>query len=307
MSIRLLRLWSVRLVSAQIHGFRRFAAAQKLYLDRRLVCLVGPNEVGKSSALLAFERGGDTDGIVATDRSRSAVVPDDQAVLRLEFRLNDEDRRAISDLGLPGQAEGAHSFRFSKLASGQRRGGLRPQRLSRDLEPRKSTAGTLKSAVEGSEWLSEEQSAGTPAEPSRLAAIQEELAKEDEDLDGPALEEIRGLVNALDTAETHEDLARQLEALVEHESAVNPNREAVRRLFDRVPQFIPFNEEARVLEAEYDLASAAADAPPALANLASLARLDLAALHQAVQDGLSGRAQSLCDTANQKLQREFEA
>lgn len=297
----------MRLVSAHIHGFRRFVTNEKLYVDRRLVCLVGPNEVGKSSALLALERGRDAEEIVATDRSRSVAVPDDQVVVQLDFRLGDEDRRAIADLGLPGQAEQALFFRVTKLANGQRGTRLGPQRLNRDLKPRKAAARALRRAAEGSEWLSEEQTAGTPAEPPRLTAIHEELSKKDDDLDGSAVEEIRGLANALDGAEVHDGLARQLDALVEHESAVNPHREARRRLLERTPEFVPFDDEARVLEAEYDLATVAADAPLALTNLAALAGLDLAELHTAVDSGLTGRAQTLSDAANEQLRREFEA
>src|SRR6185295_17026908 len=138
-------------------------------------------------------------------------------------------------------------------------------------------------------------------------AIHEELSKKDDDLDGSAVEEIRGLANALDGAEVHDGLARQLDALVEHESAVNPHREARRRLLERTPEFVPFDDRARVLEAEYDLATVAADAPLALTNLAALAGLDLAELHTAVDSGLTGRAQTLSDAANEQLRREFEA
>jgi len=254
-----------------------------------------------------LEQGRGTEEIVATDRSRSGPFPDDQVVIRLDFRLGDEDIKAISDLGLPGQAEQSQSFQIFKQADGQLRTRLGPQRLSRDRTPRARVAGSLQAAIDSDNWLSEEQAADTPADGPRLATIQEELTKEDDDLDGAMIEEMRGLVNALDAAEVQDELAREFEAVIELESAANPHREARRRLLARAPEFIPFDDRARILEAEYDLGTVVAEAGPALANLATLSGLDLAELHAAMQNGLTGRAQTLVDGANDRLQKEFEA
>jgi chromosome segregation protein len=44
----------MRLVSATIHGYKRFAEPSTLRVDGDITAIVGPNEVGKTSILRAL-------------------------------------------------------------------------------------------------------------------------------------------------------------------------------------------------------------------------------------------------------------
>jgi predicted ATP-dependent endonuclease of OLD family len=297
----------VRLISAQIHGFRRFADQQKLYLDRRLVCLVGANEVGKSSTLLALKWATLPDAALdQSDHSRGQGVPDDRCIVELEFRLDSNDKAVIRDLGLQGEAAKAHKFVMRKYANGVIKCAL-DTKMRRDRRPRASVARKLEKAAGDEHWLPETEAAETAATPARLSALQEQLAKDQESLDGHYIEELRDLAGALRRAEIQPNLAQTLEELAAHEEAPHPTTEAKTRLLERVPEFASFDAETRELEAEYDLASVASAPPPALKNLATLAGLDLAELYGTITRDQSGSAQTMRDKANSVLNREFLA
>lgn len=74
-------------------------------------------------------------------------------------------------------------------------------------------------------------------------------------------------------------------------------------LYKRRPRVIPFLPSERDLRYAYDLSVHAESPPPALANIAALAELDLEAVLAARTSGTYGRVEGLLDPANDELKR----
>jgi len=66
----------MRLESMWLHGFRRFGGGQptRVRLDSALVCLIGANEVGKSTLLDALKIAGDSESIDRAEWTRVTSV-----------------------------------------------------------------------------------------------------------------------------------------------------------------------------------------------------------------------------------------
>lgn len=87
----------MQLESMWVHGMRRFGgdAPTRLRLDAPLVCLIGANEVGKSTLLDALELvqqvpNEETEAlpaVPASDWTRGENLPGDRAIVRLRYRL----------------------------------------------------------------------------------------------------------------------------------------------------------------------------------------------------------------------------
>jgi hypothetical protein len=104
-----------------------------------------------------------------------------------------------------------------------------------------------------------------------------------------------------------DELVGKIRSLSAAEALDLPDERAVGLLRDRVPRFVAFDDEARGLLDEYDIAAVAAQPPKALANLAQLAALDLSHLRRAVAANESGTVVDLIDAANAELRRRFSA
>jgi predicted ATP-dependent endonuclease of OLD family len=102
-------------------------------------------------------------------------------------------------------------------------------------------------------------------------------------------------------------MARELDALADHESQQHPNIEAGNILFSRLSRFLPLDEQERALDSQYDLDVAAANPPAALENLAKLAGLDLVDLHDTITRNDTGDVVRILTEANARLAEEFTA
>ena len=86
----------------EIHGFRRLQKAS-VYVGRKTVALVGPNEAGKTSVLSALMLFNDSNPVAATSFSRSdrdRVRAEDEDVVRLSFTLTPDQRRSLDEMPL---------------------------------------------------------------------------------------------------------------------------------------------------------------------------------------------------------------
>lgn len=75
-------------------------------------------------------------------------------------------------------------------------------------------------------------------------------------------------------------------------------KEAEEILIQRIPRILFFDEEQRDLKSTYELSNLAKFPPPALRNLASLAKLDLVSLHAALSTGDQAKVQTFLKKAN---------
>ncbi|NMF58926.1 ATP-dependent nuclease [Pseudanabaena yagii] len=78
----------------------------------------------------------------------------------------------------------------------------------------------------------------------------------------------------------------------------DPYKEIEEILTQRIPRILFFDEEQRDLKSTYELSNFAKFPPPALRNLASLAKLDLVSLHAALSAGDQAKVQTFLKKAN---------
>ena len=81
----------------------------------------------------------------------------------------------------------------------------------------------------------------------------------------------------------------------------DPYKEMEEILTQRIPRILFFDEEQRDLKSAYELSNLAAFPPPALRNLANLAKLDLVSLHTALSAGEQSKVKEFLNKANSQI------
>lgn len=298
----------MRLVSATIHGYKRFAEPSTLRVDGNITALVGPNEVGKTSILRALAHTNNTEPFAASELSRGADIDENAPPVVLRFLLEAQDIEALSEI--PGTAE-LRWYTLSKARDGATTFKLSPP-VRRDVSGRVQLAKDLRRAA-----------------PHR--ALRELLDESDSDFGRAAMITLADALEAADQEDLPEDLLESLEqwathlrgdipenapkyilaipsALSERATSEREDRPTVaigRVLQSRRPRFLLFGDAARSLENSYEL-SEIEEPSTALLNLAGLAELDLSELASALRDERRGEVHGLRDQANLRLREYFE-
>lgn len=298
----------MKLSDAWIHGFRRFggAAPHRLRLDTKLVCLIGANEVGKSTILAALEIAHTDSAVPPADRSRAEQVPDDREIVRLRYRLDDADRTEISRIPSDADPATVRWFEIIQRANGTSYFKIEPP-LRRVRGPRRGCAEALR-AVLKTWWpedsdVEEDSTEDWIPERDSIEAVIEVLESDEGTLPNESLVKVQELSNAI--AASDDGLATRLRDLANHEADQHPTDAAMNALWRRCPDFLRFDDETRQLASEYDLTTSAASPGAALRNLAELANLDLVALRNAIQRGETGTVRDLREAANRVLEERF--
>lgn len=304
----------MKLADAWIHGFRRFGgtAPHRLRIDAKLVCLIGANEVGKSTLLAALELAHGQQPIAAFDRSRGEAVPDERDVVRLRYRLDDADGEAIAHVASDADPRHVQWLDVVHRANGSLRIAIEPP-LRRFRSPRRSAREHL-GAAEQRWWSNDavtQQDEGEvlqqPPLPDRgrVQGLVEELTSDEGTLPDTTINLAREVAGEIEVVDG--ELAAELRAVAEHEAAQHPTNAARDILWRRCPDFVRFDDEARSLGSEYDLNTAAANPGSALANLAALADLNLVELRDLIARGERGTVRDRREAANQELAQRFAA
>jgi hypothetical protein len=299
----------VKLADAWIHGLRRFGGdtPHRVRIDAKLVCLIGANEAGKSTVIDSMEIAQGDAAVVGPDRTRRETVPDDREILRLRYRLDQADRDALGHIPCDKGAPAPHWFEVIRRANGTPRFVVDPP-LVRDRASREPMLDRLRAGAE--RWWPERKEDDEGEEPSgpdreRVERLIEALASVEDNLGEAVVSDLRLLADEIE--EGDDTLAEDLRGIAEHESARHPNQLAADVLWERTPDFVRFDEEARGLESEYDLETAADDPGAALDNLAALAGLNLVELRDAINRSETGTVRDLREAANRVLAERFEA
>jgi len=297
-----------------VHGLRRFGGGtlHKLRLDSRLVCIVGANEVGKSTLLDALElpamapdpETGERPAVSALDRTRGEDVGHDREIVRLRYRLSNDDRAVLADLASAADLEHVRQLEQVKYVGGRVSTEVQPVPV-RDKRPRRQLATVLESAMASDNWPSPEETAGTPAADDLVEALLEELQSNQRHLSLPARGRLGEIADWLDGRELLPKLASELRGVQEVEGRSHPADEAVEALEPLIPRFVRFDEDERNIRDEYDLEAALADPPKPLINLANLAALDLGLLLAKIRAGETGTVADMIDDANKQLRERF--
>lgn len=250
----------VRLTRIEFNGFRRLSQTG-CNVDGKLMAVVGPNEAGKSSVLngLAWlsENGALPDGALIRD----FVVEDDEAVVKAEFVLEEDDFAALEDLDLAVMPK---TFAIWKQKDGRlwRQGVPVAEWNPRPFELLAATLRELKAEAADDTAALIDQTI-----PLLGRAISGAWNKEEIDSVTTLADQLKSLAGPSHQA------GLDLEAVVER---VRPGRvhfQALWRLHDRCPPFVLFSDADRLLESSYDLADEKLQAsPPApLRNLLRIA------------------------------------
>jgi AAA domain, putative AbiEii toxin, Type IV TA system len=307
----------VWLTDCWIHGLRRFGGEQRhrVRIDAKLVCLIGANEAGKSTILYALDLAQGGGEIPLPDRTRREDIPDQRTLVELRFRLDEADQAALS--GIARDTDGPPRiqwFTVVRLANGER-GYYAEPKLIRDRQPRRSLRTTL--AARALQWWPEEsQDAAAaelpveeptfaPGDPARVSQLIEALTSDESTLAESVPQELRELANEIEPHEA--ELAEELRRVTDLEAAQPPDEQANDLLFGRMPQFVRFDDDARILESEYDLNAADTSPGKALGNFIRLAGLNVGQLLAAVGAGDTGQVQDIKEAANRELERQMQA
>ena len=295
-----------------VHGLRRFGGEKptRLRLDAPLVCLIGANEVGKSTLLDALEMApGHFDEeeewipVDPTEWTRGEKLPEDREIVRLRYRLDKEERKLLRSLESGKQLREARWLEQVLQVNGVSYISLKPA-PKRDKEARWALGKTLRSAIESDDWPSEEQTEGTIASPPTVGELVEALESDRPSITNQ-LSNLEALADQMEEDGWTEGLVQRLRDVQELESREHPHVEARDAIRGRIPRFVRFEMASRQLADEYDLTTAAHEPPPALLNLTELAELDLAKLLDQIQSGLTGSARATIDAANDVLREVF--
>lgn len=297
----------MRLTKVEINGYRRFKDPTVINLDNKLIALVGPNEAGKSTILDALRRLGDEHAISIEERTRATAPDDDATAIQALWLLEDADIDAIE---IPHGSQPPRWLIQRKTFAGPIHAELRPA-LQRDLRLR------MRLLKQFDQVLASKQVRALDADEEKeltLASVQN-LHKQlsgagNDDLSSEAIAGMRSVASQLesDIAEPTkyvQDFVAQLRAVADHEDAEHPADSARDVLEDLTPAFLLFDLGERELSSTYDLTEVADNPPRALANLATLAGLDLRRFRDAIAQPDRGIAIEMRDAANAQLRQRI--
>lgn len=291
----------MRLESIKIHGFRRLSDTG-CFFSGKLTAFVGPNEAGKSTLLDALMSTNEPAAVPPRDRPRGREVSDHDGCLKLRFRLEADDVKALS--GITAQ-ETAVWFNFTMNYGGRIAYETEP-RLRRPQDQRAKAAAALQRYF-GTQAARELGRTTDGDGPGNMLDAVGDLVALDGDLNQDQVQlaqELAGILEKLPGLAARTSTA--LSAWIHEQEPDDPHGVAAAILFARRPLFAWFGEAERMLASDYHLPDVAADPPAALRNLAQLADLDLQRLSQAVAGGDVGLVESMTEAANALLRSVFE-
>lgn len=264
----------------------------------KMISFLGPNEAGKTTVLRALDWFSNGDGPLPSRCHSSTRPPSaEEAVVEVTYWLSNEDRAAISQVGL---AEIPLFYRRARRANGSYFSALEPAPPARDPIPFQEARNLFAAALESEPEIDPEES-----EPNlrRSADVVTAILDDPEggwnegwdDLFQVSLDRLEGMGRG-DVA----DVLIRVRDILKAPHPGDTAREVLRR---RAPEFALFNEEDRAIQSSYNLADEnVRNTPPsALANLAWVADLDLEALYQAIETGDQRRIGTAERRANERL------
>ncbi|KAA3643205.1 MAG: hypothetical protein DWQ07_22060 [Chloroflexi bacterium] len=311
----------MKLIHVNLHGYKRFFNKTKIDLKSKEIALIGPNEVGKSSVLLAllhFEKDDEfLSAGVNRELTRNQSISGDQYIVSASYLLSSGDVDAISHFD---GGDKVKWFHVHKDADGYFYYSLEPD-LKRDRKLRRGLLSKLE-RLRRSRRLKDILSAKTKKYPEdevdKATTISRQLEKAISDLrtdvdslDDSILVNLSQLGSSisnyvLDTDPSYlQPLSQKVVDVVSFEQTDSPSEEAIEILKQRRPRFILFSDADRNLHHEYSLV-VDGEYPIALRNLTQLAGLDLPSLRRAVESGDRGRVVTLISRANTKIKEVFQ-
>jgi AAA domain, putative AbiEii toxin, Type IV TA system/AAA ATPase domain len=297
----------MRLIHFDITNYKRFRDNHGMNLDPSVVCIVGPNEAGKSSFLDAITHLNDNRDFDGSEHTRSA--PDGHLLqVRARFLLEPEDRASLE--GIP-EASGARQVILWKREGYSR--GLRLEPApERDLGPRRDAQARL-GALQRHEWLAELEQLHIEehdnAEPGPASYVDQALTVSGSEAqtlgDEDEIGALRRLLTWLENKQLphrFRKLPEVLAQVVEYEEQTHPHQRSRDALWPRVPEFLVFGDAERNLAAAYALPE---EQDPAIRNLLVLAGTTYAEAAEVGSSGDKGRKNVWLDDIKEALRDRF--
>lgn len=306
----------MRLVSVRIAGYKRFEKETTLDLTPRVVAIVGPNEVGKSSLLDVLEVLTDEEvNREFAERDFSGFTQPDEnlEVVSGIFELEDDDRDALSDFF---GGEDVRLFVRGRRANGKSYSYLVPN-LGRDPEVRRRAGEDLERVIRRRakstrEWISmtvsQLEGNEVPEGEESIETIATDLAANIRDeanaLDEGAITKLRAIAEALESLPPGEpnyiqELPGVLRELAD-EYEDDPEEEARKILRGRSPKARVLRESDRQLKTSYPFADF--EAPPApLEHLLALAETEWSTIKDAAATVGNPQLATILKRGNRKL------
>jgi hypothetical protein len=294
----------MRLTKVGLAGYRRFASGTEMNVDADVIAIVGPNEAGKSSFLEALTLLDESE-FPPSALTRGGNVLESQAVVWALFRVEDKDREELETV--PGGVD-VRWLRVVKNADGELHYELKPT-VKRDRRLRERLATKLDKALRARRFRS--MTYGDEPVESLVRDALKAIQGGESTLPLAAITSLEFLRDVLedtvlsDQPKYLQSLESDIAALVEHETQDHPSVVAEERLASHLPPIVLFGDAERSLESSYDLGQLAEEPPPALANVARLAGLDLVALRDAAVEGDRARVEELEEDARVRLDEAF--
>jgi hypothetical protein len=306
----------LRAYKLQFTAYKRLADTT-CNVDARMIAFLGPNEAGKSSVMQALDWATEAGtALPPILLNRDLTEPPKGPIVQVSYGLEDSDRGLLADLSLDGEV---NTFILAKHADGQIRTGLYPA-PRRDPAPFEAALGAV-ATVEQQLVAAESSGSATDAtEVKRLLEATKTYVQDTEAVwDGDWDENFDSLISWLREPPPNDEgdepasdardsaAADLLSSARDILRAAHPARLARQRLHEHAPKFVLFDQRDRDLVSAYDLADeqVRAAAPPALANLAWIADLNLNDLWSVVASGDRARASTLEVRANKRLQERL--
>jgi hypothetical protein len=319
----------MQLIKAKVSGYKRLADNCQLNLDTDPVCIVGPNAAGKSSFLDALVHLNHNEPFEQTEMTRvpggGTLTPSIEA----RFLLSEEDRTLLKDIP---EAANVRQFIVSKRADSDGRRYKGDPYPERDLSKRHEVQELMEKLGE-IEWSQRAQKVEEELDDSpdplvgQLFDAALDFVKSDSQALDDRVSELSAIADRVEfirdqkqARDSHEegaensgipawpdlasgtnDLPGELRTLASLEKEEHPNRRVLTILASRVPQFIKFDENARRLEAEYDLSGDEPEPETAVHNFLALAGSSWAQAVEVVQRGDKGWKKTYLDDLDRKL------
>lgn len=300
----------MRLISLHVRSYRRLLDT-KVNLAGKVIAVIGPNEAGKTSLLHALARLNDGGEVPPLDISRGSRPIDREAVyLDAAYSLDEVDQSIFNDLDLV--ALPVRMVYQRRIRGGSPMIGFEPSPVRRRTDYESAISQLNEFIASGSaasfDELMRHDDDEVVEEPTpsqrflNIVAVLEDLATNVNDEHDRESEEIATDLERVSLGE----VAAMLRRAIRWRRLPDVDQEARNRIHARMPRYLLFSDDDRNLLNEYDIQGGVAEnPPPALANLARLADLDLVQLRVAIEEGDYGRTVTIQNRANKQLATMF--
>ena len=299
----------------KITGYKRFKDTS-VYLNRKLIAFVGPNEAGKSSFFQALLSLGNSEPYLKNELTRGVTFDEKDCIVRVEYLLEDKEKELVEKYNGIGKPR---FYCLWKTVNGERTHDIIGE-VKRNKKHRKELLVLLIKILNNTKlkkYLENNNIVTTEGESHTLklllTQLKDSLNTESENLEAGVFEIIESvnsfLINTIEGEnQTIKKVANKLiESFTEFnnfEGGDHPKSKLLDYFDHNCPEFIFFGNQDRLLQGSYELEKIK-DPPPALSNLFDLAGINIKKLNEAFKDQNVGDRYKIMEDANKKLKEEY--